>query len=263
MSSSAWDAVAFKPAGWDPGSHRRICELRPLPQRSANAPCLRPGLLLLLGVVALLAGPAARLAAADPAGAPPAGGNVEPPRSPVELRDRPILGSATAGIVVVEVSSFKCTHCRAFHEKILPTLREQYIDPGKVQWVVLNASDDSADQFSKIFALARCAFRQGKYWEMLDSLFAVAHRAPSFLEDLIARSPHIDRTELDICLRDRTLRNTIAGDFADYARLKVRGTPTFLIRKLSRNGQQTETTIAGAQTLEYFQRVLDEMLKVP
>jgi protein-disulfide isomerase len=187
----------------------------------------------------------------------------EPDRSPIPLRDRPILGVDTAPVVVVEVSSFKCTHCRAFHEKIFPTLREQYIKPGKVQWVVLNASDENADEFTKIFALARCAHRQGRYWEMLDSLFQVAHRAPGKLEELISRSPHLDRDELAICLRDRTVRTALAGDFAHYARLKIRGTPTFLISKSGANGQRTETAIAGAQTLAHFQRVLDEMLQAP
>ena len=37
-------------------------------------------------------------------------------------RERPVLGSATAPIVVIEVSSFRCAHCRDFHEKIFPAL---------------------------------------------------------------------------------------------------------------------------------------------
>ncbi len=204
------------------------------------------------------------MAAAEITGTAPAAGHAESsPRSPIELRDRPVLGVDTAPIVVVEVASFKCTHCRAFHEKIFPTLRAQYITPGKVQWVVLNASDENADEFTKIFALARCAHRQGRYWEILDGLFSVAHRGPGKLEELISRSPHLDRDELAICLRDHPVRTALAGDFAHYARLKIRGTPTFLISKSGANGRRTATTIAGAQTLEYFQRVLDEMLKAP
>lgn len=200
------------------------------------------------------------VAATSPLGAAE---SAAPSRALIELRDRPVLGSATAGIVVVEVSSFKCSHCRTFHEEVFPRLREQYINAGKVQWVVLNASDENADQFSKIFALARCAGRQGKYWELLAGLFRVAHRAPSALEDLVAKNTAMDRGELEFCLRDRTVRRALAADFADYARLKVRGTPTFLVTKLHPDGRRTETTIAGGQKLEYFQRVLDELLKSP
>lgn len=221
-----------------------------------NAP-RRRGLwpLALWGLVSVLTASAAPPTAAD---------NADPRLgAPLEKRERAVMGSETAGIVVIEVSSFKCTHCRAFHEKIFPRLRAQYIDSGQVQWVVLNASDDAAEEFAQIFPIARCALRQGKYWELLDSLFQVAHRPPSFLADLIAKSPLIDRGELEICLRDRAVRNDVAADFTEYARLKIRGTPTFVVRKIGTDGRRTETTIAGAEALEYFQRAFDELLKSP
>lgn len=185
------------------------------------------------------------------------------PAARLELAGRPALGDAKAAVTVLEVSSFKCSHCRAFHEKTFPRLRSQYVDTGKVRWVVLNAADDPAEEYAKIFAIARCAQRQGKYWEILDELFRVAHRAPSFLEDAITRSPVIDRDELDLCLRDRTIRAGVADDFAQYAGLKLKGTPSFIVWKVGADGQRIETTIAGAQTLDYFQRVIDEMLKLP
>ena len=217
-----------------------------------------------LSLAALLAAPSTRLSAATG----PQSGAISPIlnpalAAPLAKRERPVVGVEAAKILVIEIASFKCTHCRNFHEKIFPVLRTQYVDTGMVQWTVLNASDDPSDQFARIFGIARCALRQGKYWELLDSLFQVAHRPPSFLEDLVAKSPLIDRSELDICLRDRTIRTDVAADFAEYAELKVRGTPTFLIRKLGPNGERTEAIIAGAQTLEYFQRALDALVKSP
>jgi protein-disulfide isomerase len=182
---------------------------------------------------------------------------------PVELRDRPVLGANTAAIVVVEISNFKCTQCRTFHEQVFPALRKDYIETGKIQWVVINASDDESEQYGRIFSIARCAHRQGKYWELLDGLFSVAHRAPSVLEALVAKSPLLDRGELEICLADRTVRAAVASDFTHAARLKIRGTPTFVISKWSTTGQRTEVTIAGAQSLEYFRRAFDDLLKKP
>ncbi len=182
---------------------------------------------------------------------------------PVEFNDRPVLGANNATVSVVEISNFKCTQCRNFHENVFPALRKDYIETGKVQWVVVNASDDESEQYGKIFALARCAHRQGKYWDLLDGLFSVAHRAPSVLEELVAKSPLINRAELEICLRDRSVRMAVTKDFVDAARLKIRGTPTFVVSKWSAGGQRTEVTIAGAQSLEYFRRALDDLLKKP
>ena len=182
---------------------------------------------------------------------------------PIVLANRPSLGSVNAPIVVLEVSSFKCTHCRKFHETVFPKLIDRYINLGLVQWVVLNASDDPSEQFSRIFDIARCAHLQGKYWEMLDELFQVAHRAPSMLESLIAKNSHIERNELDMCLRERPTRNAVVADFSLYSRLKLKGTPTFLIWKMGANGQTIETSIAGSQTLDQFERVFDTLLKTP
>jgi len=178
-------------------------------------------------------------------------------------RERPVLGSATAPIVVIEVSSFRCAHCRDFHEKIFPALRSRYIDTGKVQWVVLHASDDPSEQFAPIFQIARCALQQEKYWEVKGQLFEVAGRPFSLVASLVKKSPLIDGGVLDQCLSERDVRNAVAIDFAEYARLKVQGTPTFFIRKPEGGGRLTEAMISGAQKLEYFQRVLDEMLKSP
>jgi protein-disulfide isomerase len=174
-----------------------------------------------------------------------------------------VLGVNTAAVLVVEISNFKCTQCRKFHEQVFPTLRRDYIETGKVQWAVINASDDESEQYGKIFTIARCAHRQGKYWELLDGLFSVAHRAPSVLEAWVAKSPLLDRSELELCLKDRTVRTAVASDFAHAARLKIRGTPTFVISKWSADGQRTEALIAGAQSLEYFRRAFDELLKKP
>lgn len=182
---------------------------------------------------------------------------------PVELTGRPVLGVNTAPVLVVEISNFKCAQCRKFHENVFPTLRKDYIETGKIQWVVVNASDDESEQYGKIFSIARCAQRQGKYWELLDGLFSVAHRAPSVLEAWVAKSPLLDRGELEICLQDRGVRSAVAKDFELAARLKIRGTPTFVISKWSADGKRTESTIAGAQPLAYFQRAFDELLKKP
>jgi protein-disulfide isomerase len=193
----------------------------------------------------------------------PAVAAAAPPEEPPDLRDHPALGRESAPVLVVEISSFKCAHCRTFHREVFPHLRERYINPGQVRWVVLNASDDPADQHARIFAVAACAHRQGKYWEILDSLLDVAHRAPSFLDSWLARSPVMDRTDLEACLRDRTVRAALAGDFALYAALKARGTPTFLLWKRRPDGGFTRASIEGGQKLEYFQRVLDALIASP
>ena len=218
----------------------------------------------LIGLMVGLAGFAMPVAGADTPVLRPADSDYDPRLgAPFTRRERAVLGAATAEVVVVEFSSFKCTHCRTFHDRIFPQLRKEYIDPGKVQWVVINASNDPADQFTQVFLVARGVLRQGKYWAMAENLFQGGLRPASDLADLVAKSSLLDRSELEATLRDPTLSAAVAADFAEYAQLKLRGTPTFLVRKLDRDGRWSGALIEDIQPLDYFQRVLDELLKTP
>jgi protein-disulfide isomerase len=183
--------------------------------------------------------------------------------APFAKREQAALGAETASVVVIEFSSFKCTHCRAFHEEIFPQLRVRYIDTGKVQWVIINASNEAAERSSPVFLVARGALQQGTYWEMVDRLYQVDLRPPGFLAALIANSPLTGGRGLEASLRDPSVREAVAVDFSEYAELGIRGTPTFLLRKLGRDGRWTRTIIEDTQPLDYFQRVLDGLLKEP
>ena len=182
---------------------------------------------------------------------------------PFEKRDRPSMGSDQASIVVVEFGSYKCGHCQEFEEQVFPKLKELYINTGKVQWMLVPSSDNAADQSSRLFAVGRCAYRQGKFWDELDFLMTISNRPSSFLDDLIAKHPAINSGELAFCLQDRQIRLQVAKDFDEYQLLKVKGTPTFFIRKLRVDGSRTEATVRGLQTVEYFQKIFDELLKTP
>jgi protein-disulfide isomerase len=185
------------------------------------------------------------------------------PEERLESEGRPALGLAAAPVTVIEVASFKCSHCRDFHRRIFPVLKTDYIDTGKVRWIVLNADDDPAEEFAPVFAAARCALLQGEYWGLLDALFQDAARPSSVFTERFSRHPLLRRGEFGLCLRDRETRHAIAADFAAYRRLQVRGTPSFLISRRDADGGRTETTIAGVQTLARFREVLDALVLRP
>lgn len=45
------------------------------------------------------------------------------------------LGQADAPVTVVECASLTCDHCKRFHIKVFPCLKEAHIDSGKVKFV--------------------------------------------------------------------------------------------------------------------------------
>ena len=214
-------------------------------------------LMLRLPLLVLLAG--WLLAAGSPAG----GSEARAAGDPLESENRPVLGASSAPVTVVEVASFQCAHCRDFHQRVFPALRAEYVEAGKVRWIVLNASDDPSEQFAPVFLAARCALAQGRYWELLETFFQVATRPPSVQVGLLARSPQVDQEAFGLCRQDRATRLAVEADFAAYGRLKVRGTPTFLLSRREADGGRTEAVIAGAATLAHFREVLDALLRRP
>src|SRR4051812_20365747 len=125
---------------------------------------------------------------------------------PFTVRERPKLGSDQAPIVVVEFGSYKCSHCEEFHDRVFPALNEHYVKAGKIQWFMVPSSDKSSDESGKIFAVGRCIYRQGKFWDTLGFLMTISNRPSSFLDDLIAKNTALDQTELGFCLQQREIR---------------------------------------------------------
>jgi protein-disulfide isomerase len=91
------------------------------------------------------------------------------PRGDFEIKpaDR-MLGSRNAKVVLIEYASFTCSHCAAFHEEVVPALKKNYIDNGKVLFVLRlfprNAEDALAEK------MARCA-PAARYFDIVDRLF--------------------------------------------------------------------------------------------
>lgn len=182
---------------------------------------------------------------------------------PFASRQRPSLGSPKAPVVVIEVSNFKCPFCRRFHEDIFPELRKRYIASGKVQWVMLNASDNPADKDDPLFAMGRCLFDQGRYWDLIGFLFQKSSEPPGMLGDLLSKNPLIAPGNFNACLASPAVRREVALDFAECAPIKISGTPTFLLRKRRSDGQITGVRIEGNESAEYFERVIDRLLATP
>jgi predicted DsbA family dithiol-disulfide isomerase len=90
-----------------------------------------------------------------------------------------------------------------------------------------------------------------------------SHHSAGLLEQMVGKHPAIDQEALGSCVRDRNTQQMIDADFRDYDAAKIRQTPTFVIRRLNTDGTHTEARLEGLYDFEYFQRVLDELLKNP
>jgi len=101
-------------------------------------------------------------------------------------------------------------------------------------------------------AAAEAAYRQGRFWEMHDAIFAAQRELTreKFLQSAAEIGLDVERFKKDI--ESDEVKARIAADVEAADRIGVTGTPAFFI-----NGR----FLSGAQPFEAFKRIIDEELE--
>jgi protein-disulfide isomerase len=177
---------------------------------------------------------------ADPSHGNPSGagqGQVTPAESPALVRPHsPTLGPDDAKVTVVEFLDPECEACRAMYPIVKHVLGEF---PDQVRLVVRYVPLHPNSIYAA--GVLEAARAQGRYWEMLETLFQHqpewgSHHAPR--PELIpgyAEKLGLDMQALERSLEAREHERLVATDHADAKALGVTGTPSFFV-----NGQRLQ-----------------------
>jgi protein-disulfide isomerase len=168
---------------------------------------------------------------------------------PPELGER-VLGDADAPVTIIEYASATCPHCARFHVDTFPTLKEEFIDTGKVRFVFREFPFD--DLALAAFMLARCAPEE-RFFPIVDVLFEEQQSwTQSPREELlkIARMAGFTEDSFNQCLENEEIAEGILEIRSTGAeQYGVNSTPTFFV-----NG----TVIEGNQPIERFREAIAE-----
>jgi protein-disulfide isomerase len=165
------------------------------------------------------------------------------------------FGRLDAPITLVEYASMTCPYCAAFHNTVLPTLRQKYISTGKLRWVLREFPLDNLAAAASM--LGRCA-GQDKTFALIAVLYLRQNEwafVPKPLPELFrfAKLADFTKASFDECLRDQKLLDNIAAIRArGSSAFGVAQTPTFFV-----NGKRLNR---GA-TLEDFEKAFEPFLK--
>ncbi len=167
----------------------------------------------------------------------------------------PFLGNPDAKVVVIEFGDYQCPFCGRFFKETFPTLKNKYIDTGKVKFVYMDfaflgqESNDASEA-------AKCAAEQNKFWEYHDMLFSNQKGEnegafnPIALRGL-ASKVGLDLAVFDSCVADTRYDKAIQDESALGRKYGVNGTPNFLIGK---------QLIKGASSVVQFEQVIESQL---
>lgn len=169
------------------------------------------------------------------------------------LADR-VLGDPDAPVTMIEYSSLTCPHCAAFHREKLPTIKEEYIDTGKVKFII---RDYPLDQRAAVASmLTRCA-PEPVYHKLMDVLFerqAQWAQSQDVLGALaqIGRFAQMSEASITACFQNQELYTGIVNAREDHDKeVDIRSTPTFTV-----NGEK----LVGNDTIERFKEVIESNL---
>jgi protein-disulfide isomerase len=191
-----------------------------------------------------------------------AGGQQRPARpttATVAIANKPVMGSESAPVTVVEFTDYQCPYCLRFTKTTFPYLKRDYIDTGKVRWVALNLPLPFHKDARKAAQSAHCAGEQGKFWEMREELFKNPQKMAEADLPVHAASVGVDVEAFKACMAsDRHLAD-IDQDAKDAGAVRLTGTPSFIIGKTA-GDKLTGDVVIGAQPLNVFNAAIKKAL---
>jgi protein-disulfide isomerase len=175
-------------------------------------------------------------------------------------KESTILGAADAPVTVVEFTDYQCPFCKRFIQSTFPLLKRDFIDTGKVRWIVRDLPLGFHPNANKAAQAAHCAGEQGKFWEMRDTLFR--NNANLGIERLpgYAREIGLDVDAFDACLSSDRHQAQITEDSQEANRIRVTGTPSFVIGKTAGDTVSGQLII-GAQAQAVFTTAIQRLLE--
>jgi len=196
------------------------------------------------------------------------GSNSLPSRLVVSIDDDPSMGSNTAPITIVEFSDFECPYCKKFALTVLPDIKKNYIDTGKVRFVYRDLPLLTHEPVATREAIgANCARAQGgddMYFKFHDEIFRKTKSRKKGLTTsqliLQAKEMGLDDNRFASCMSDDKYRQEVAKDFADAEALGLRVTPSFIVGKTTSDGKINGFLIDGLLPYPVWKSVLDELL---
>jgi len=170
----------------------------------------------------------------------------------------PIMGEPSATITIVEWGDYQCTFCYKFHQSTMNTIKQDFIETGKVKLVFKDFPLNGPDSVLAAEA-AYCAQDQGKYWQYHDELYKnwEGERTGWITRDSLdkfATTVNLDLEKFDKCLDEHKYLERVNQMYEFGREIGIDATPSFLVFS-----NEKIIKIIGNQPLEVFLKSLDEL----
>ena len=171
-------------------------------------------------------------------------------------------GSAGSRLVLVEFSDFQCPFCARHAKQTMPQLEREYVDTGKLRYVMRNLPLTQIHPDAvRAASAAECAGDQGKYWQMHEKLFG--HQQALGAADLTryAQESGVEPKAFQQCMDANRHEAKIRQDLAEALNAGVNSTPTFFLGFAEGDGKaKIVRRVSGAHPYPVFKAAIEGLL---
>lgn len=174
-------------------------------------------------------------------------------RVQVSIDDDAVLGDPNAPVTVIEFTDLQCPFCQRHHQQTYTLIKANYIDTGKVKYVIrdfpLSSIHPLAQKAGEAAECVRDAAKNDEaYFEYVDVVF---EKQPQISLSNLKLWAQEQGYNIDSCLDSGKFANEVKKDFADGSAAGVGGTPSVFV-----NGKMIE----GAQPYSVFEQAIEAEL---
>ncbi len=191
-----------------------------------------------------------------PAPAPPP----QDEKASISIAGAPYLGRADAPLTLVMFTDYQCPFCNRFETQTLPEIKRQYIDTGKLRFVVRDLPLPFHPNAAKAAEATHCAEEQGKYWELREKLVAHGDKLDAALLPVYAREAGLDPDRFSACMESGRAAGKVKAGSALAASVGISGTPSFVVGR-TRGDTVDGVKLVGALPFAMFDQKLKELMK--
>jgi protein-disulfide isomerase len=161
-----------------------------------------------------------------------------------------VLGDDAAPVTVIEYASFTCPHCAAFHADTWPQFKAEYVDTGKVRFILREVYFDREGLWASM--AARCGGSDA-FYPMADQFMKKQRLWTQSARDnnhdeirKIGRLNGLSAAQLDACFSDQEYAKALIETFQqNIAADGVQSTPTFIINGAKHAGNMPFEQLAA------------------
>jgi protein-disulfide isomerase len=168
-----------------------------------------------------------------------------PEAADLDVSGQPVLGAADAPVTMVVFEDFRCPGCQNFELNVMPGIRRDYVEDGRVRVVYMNLPvlGPASDYVARV---GECVYTQSNeaFWEMKTPLYRAQAELTDnrrALELALTYAPGVDAAQVDACMADPASLEAVRADSATATSLGLRSTPSVVV-----NGVAVATPSADA-----------------